>query len=188
VLTQVGASADGGLPLLIGASVTVSLGLAPVFGLTTELIVGSAPPDKAGAASAISETGAQQGGALGIAILGSVGVAVYGGELRRELPADLLAETADMLGAAVDVAHRLSPEIAAVVVDVSRVAFVDGMHAVAGMVAIVAVGLAALAFTALRSQTRGPPARTSGPTRPHRIHRIAAGAHGGVRLPRRLSL
>ncbi|MDQ3811470.1 MAG: MFS transporter, partial [Chloroflexota bacterium] len=86
VLAQVRPSADG-LPLLIAASIIVSLGLAPVFGLTTELIVAAAPPEKAGAASGISETGAELGGALGIAILGSIGVAVYRGGLGRALPA-----------------------------------------------------------------------------------------------------
>src|ERR671914_485782 len=47
-----------------------SLGLAPVFTLTTDLVVGSAPPERAGAASAISETTRELGGALGIAVLG----------------------------------------------------------------------------------------------------------------------
>jgi MFS transporter, DHA2 family, multidrug resistance protein len=154
VLTQVGPSPDS-LPMLIAASVIVSLGLAPVFGLTTELIVGSAPPEKAGAASGISETGAELGGALGIAILGSIGVAVYRGGLRRELPAEVPSEAAaaasDTLGAAVDVAHGLPPEIATALLDVSRVAFVDGMQAVASIVAAVAVALAVLAFAALRS-------------------------------------
>lgn len=50
-----------------------SLGLAPVFTLTTDLVVGSAPPERAGAASAISETIGELGGALGIAVLGSIG-------------------------------------------------------------------------------------------------------------------
>jgi DHA2 family multidrug resistance protein-like MFS transporter len=75
LLTQVPTS-DGLVPLVI-ASVIISLGLAPVFGLTTELIVGSAPPERAGAASGISETGAELGGALGLALLGSIGVAIY---------------------------------------------------------------------------------------------------------------
>jgi DHA2 family multidrug resistance protein-like MFS transporter len=79
LLTQVGVT--GGLPALVTASVIISLALAPVFGLTTELIVGSAPPEKAGSASGISETGAELGGALGIAILGSIGVAIYRGQL-----------------------------------------------------------------------------------------------------------
>ena len=58
-------------------SVVISLGLGPVLSLTTELIVGSAPPERAGAASGISETGAELGGALGISILGSIGIAIY---------------------------------------------------------------------------------------------------------------
>ena len=65
---------------LVGLS---SLGLAPVFTLATDLIVGAAPPERAGAASAISETGAELGGALGIAILGSIGTAVYRGAMAR---------------------------------------------------------------------------------------------------------
>ena len=81
MLSRVG-SIDG-LGLLVASSVVISIGMAPVFGLTTELIVGSAPPERAGAASGISETGAELGGALGIAILGSIGVAIYRGELRR---------------------------------------------------------------------------------------------------------
>src|SRR5262249_58967698 len=84
---QVGGSHDAGLAILVGASLVVSLGLAPVFGSTTDLIVSSAPPERAGAASGISETGAELGGALGIAILGSIGVAVYRGELVASLPA-----------------------------------------------------------------------------------------------------
>ncbi len=84
ILTQVGVS--HGLAALITSSVVISLGLGPVFGLTTELIVGSAPPEKAGAASGVSETAAELGGALGIAVLGSVGVAIYRAELAAALP------------------------------------------------------------------------------------------------------
>jgi MFS transporter, DHA2 family, multidrug resistance protein len=61
VLTQVGGSADADLAILASASLVVSLGLAPVFAATTDLIVGSAPPERAGAASGISETGAELG-------------------------------------------------------------------------------------------------------------------------------
>ena len=110
VLTQVGVT-DGLVPL-IGGSVIISLGLAPVFGLTTELIVGSAPPEQ-GAASGISETGVELGGALGIAIMGSVGVAIYRGELADRLPATVLPEAAaaarDTLGSAAEVAAQLPP-------------------------------------------------------------------------------
>ena len=56
---------DGSLLLIAGASVVISLGLAPVITLATELIVGSAPPEQAGAATGMSETSGELGGALG---------------------------------------------------------------------------------------------------------------------------
>src|SRR6266536_1727814 len=91
VLTQVGRFAGGSddLAILAAASLVVSLGLAPVFTATTDLIVGSAPRERAGAASGISETGTELGGALGIAILGGIGVAIYRGELATNLPAGI---------------------------------------------------------------------------------------------------
>ena len=155
----VGVGATNGLPLLIAASVVISIGLAPVFGLTTELIVGSAPPERAGAASGISETAAELGGALGIAVLGSVGVAIYRGAVGAQLPAavpDAAAEVArDTLGGAVAVAAELPADLGAVVLDVAREAFVAGMHLTSGIAAVVAVGLAALAVISLRGQSLG---------------------------------
>src|SRR5262249_59953216 len=59
-----------GLPILVAGSVVFSLGLAPVDTLATDLAVGATPPERAGAASALSETSAAFGGALGIPILG----------------------------------------------------------------------------------------------------------------------
>jgi MFS transporter, DHA2 family, multidrug resistance protein len=154
VLTQVGASA--GLAPLIAGSVIISLGLAPVFALTTELIVSSAPPERAGAASGISETGAELGGALGIAILGSVGVAIYRGELADRLPAELPAGPAaaarDTLGSAVAVAGELPGRLGAVVLQTAREAFVEGMRISSGIAAVVAVGLAILALVMLRDR------------------------------------
>src|SRR5512132_1798618 len=78
VLTQVGGSHDADLAILAGASLLVSLGLAPVFTATTDLVVSSAPPERAGAASGISETGSELGGALGVAarLPGGLGVAL----------------------------------------------------------------------------------------------------------------
>ena len=77
---------DGLVPVVV-ASIVISFGLGPVFGLTTELVVGSAPPEKAGAASGISETATELGGSLGIAILGSIGVAMYRSTMLGEAPA-----------------------------------------------------------------------------------------------------
>ncbi len=153
MLTQVDTS--GGLPLLIAASVVISIGLAPVFGLTTELIVGSASPERAGAASGISETASELGGALGIAVLGSIGVAIYRGRLTGELPTGVPAEAAaaarDTLGGAVSVARELPAGLGDALLSVAHAAFVDGMQLTALVGAVVAVLLAGLALRALPS-------------------------------------
>jgi MFS transporter, DHA2 family, multidrug resistance protein len=164
VLTQVGAT--GGLVPLVAASVIVSLGLAPVFGLTTELVVGSAPPAQAGAASGISETSAELGGALGIAILGSVGVAIYRGELADHLPAEVPAGSAaiarDTLGSAVAVAAQLPDQLGMVVLETAREAFVQGMQRSSAIAAVVALGLAILALVTLRARPTASPEATKG--------------------------
>jgi DHA2 family multidrug resistance protein-like MFS transporter len=154
LLTQVGTT-NGLLPLVV-ASVVISLGLAPVFGLTTELIVGSAPPERAGAASGISETGAELGGALGIALLGSVGVAMYRGGLESTLLTGLPPEAAtaarDTLGGAVGVASLLPADTAATLLVIARAAFVDGMHVAAAIAGVIGLGLAAFAYVSLRDR------------------------------------
>jgi DHA2 family multidrug resistance protein-like MFS transporter len=61
----------------VTASVLYSGGLAPVFIAVTDLMVGAAPESKAGAAASISETSNEFGGALGIAVLGSVATVVH---------------------------------------------------------------------------------------------------------------
>jgi DHA2 family multidrug resistance protein-like MFS transporter len=145
-----------GLALLIAASVVMSVGLAPVFGLTTELIVGSAPPERAGAATGISETGSELGGALGIAVMGSVGVAVYRSQLTEtvgsSVPADAMAVARDTLGAAVAVAGELPTATGQALLSAAHEAFVGGMHVTALIAAIGAVGVAVMAHIVLRSQ------------------------------------
>ena len=152
ILTQVG-STDGLVPV-VAASIVISLGLAPVFGLTTELIVGAAPPERAGAATGISETGSELGGALGISVLGSIGVAIYRGQIGEGLPAGVPADAAaavrDTLGAATGVAQQLPGELGAAVLDVAHGAFVSGMQVVAVISVAMAFGVAVLTFAALR--------------------------------------
>ncbi|NNH71052.1 MFS transporter [Nocardia uniformis] len=151
MLTQ--ASVNDGPALAVAASLLISLGLAPVFGITTELIVGSAPPEQAGAASGLSETGAELGGALGISILGSLSIAIYRGDL-TDLPVGLSPEASesvrDTLGGAVAVADSLPEQLATAVVDAARDAFVHGVHLTAGIVAVAALVLAAISAVKLR--------------------------------------
>jgi DHA2 family multidrug resistance protein-like MFS transporter len=159
MLTQVPAT-DGLVPL-VAASVVISLGLAPVFGLTTELIVGSAPEERSGAASGISETGAELGGALGIALLGSIGVAIYRGGLANSLPGGVPAQAAnaasETLGGAVGAAGTLPAGIADALLVAARAAFVDGMHVAAAIAAVVGLALATFAFFTLRDEPAAQP-------------------------------
>jgi DHA2 family multidrug resistance protein-like MFS transporter len=152
ILTQVGV--DQGLMAMVVGSVVISIGLAPVFGLTTELIVGTAPPEQAGAASGISETASELGGALGIAVLGSLGVAIYRSELARDLPASVPPAAADAardtLGSALAIAAELPAEIGAILARAAQEAFVVAMQLTSGFAAIVTVFLAAIAVFALR--------------------------------------
>jgi DHA2 family multidrug resistance protein-like MFS transporter len=159
LLAQVGVT--GGLAALIAGSVVISLGLAPVFGLTTELIVGSAPPEQAGAASGISETGAELGGALGIAVMGSIGVAIYRGQLAERLPDSVPAAVAeaarDTLGSATAVAAQLPDELGAAVLQAAREAFVAGMRLSSALAAVIGVALAVLTLVVLRNEEPASP-------------------------------
>ena len=154
LLTQVGVT-SGLVPLIVG-SVVISLGLAPVFGVTTELIVGAAPSEQAGAASGISETAAELGGALGIAILGSVGLAIYRSELADRLPtavpSDVVAAARDTLGSAAAAVAQLPDQLGAAVLAAARAAFVVSMQLSSAIAAGIGLALAALALAALRHQ------------------------------------
>lgn len=99
LVTQVGASTGPGL--LVTGMVLQSLGMAPVFTLANDLIIGTAPPQQAGAASGISETASELGGALGIALLGSLATAVFGAALARETLPQALALAAAICAAIV---------------------------------------------------------------------------------------
>jgi MFS transporter, DHA2 family, multidrug resistance protein len=154
-MTQVAAGA--GMTVLIVSSVVTDLGLALVVTLSTDLIVGSAPPERAGAASAISETGAELGGALGIAILGSIGTAVYRSEIAQAVPADAPAQAAaaarDSLGGAVGAADQLPMGV----LDAATEAFTHGLQVATGTAAVLVAAVAILATLLLRGRAEAVP-------------------------------
>lgn len=154
------AGPQDGLGWVVAASVVVALGMGPVFGLTTELIVGSAPPAKAGAASGISETAAELGGALGIAVFGSVGVAVYRDRLDAlpdGVPADAAATARDTLGGAVEAAAQLPEAVGSALLSQAFDAFVDGMRLTCGLGVVLAAVVAVVALVGLRTPAAAPP-------------------------------
>jgi DHA2 family multidrug resistance protein-like MFS transporter len=152
LLTQV--EAEHGLAVIVVASVILDIGVAPAVTLGTDLIVGTAPPERAGAASGISETGAELGGALGIAVLGSVGIAVYRGQMADAVPADVprdqAASARDTLGGALDAAEQLPDRLGTAVLDAAREAFTHGLQVTAVIAAGVAIATAVMAAVFLR--------------------------------------
>ena len=157
LLTQIGA--ESGLAVLVVASVVYSLGLAPLFTLTNDLIIGVAPPERAGAASAISETGAELGGALSIAVLGTIGTAVYRTQLDNDVPTGVPAEEAeaarDTLGGATAAAESLPARLADSLLDAAHQAFTQGFQIVALTSAMLAAIAAVLAAIILRNVGSG---------------------------------
>jgi DHA2 family multidrug resistance protein-like MFS transporter len=171
MLVGLSANGLGSLLLVAVASVVIAVGLAPVITLATELIVGSAPPEQAGAATGMSETSGELGGALGIAILGSVGTALYRAEVADALPADIPAGVADAardtLGGALTVAQTLPAELAGAVVAAAQTAFIDALHLVAAVAAVGAGVTAVIAAYALRGvAARSGPVDEAAPAAP----------------------
>jgi DHA2 family multidrug resistance protein-like MFS transporter len=152
LLTQVGAGDGPGL--LVAGIVILSLGLAPLFTLAADLAIGSAPPERAGAASGISETSSELGGALGLAILGTVGTAVYRDQTADAFPADVPSHAAgtasDTLAGAVAVADRLPQMHAADVLEPAREAFTQGLQVAATVSGLLVVAAALLVARLLR--------------------------------------
>jgi DHA2 family multidrug resistance protein-like MFS transporter len=120
----------------------------------TDQVVGAAPPERAGAAAALSETGGELGLALGVAIMGSIGAAVYRGDLDQALapglPAEAQEAARDTLGGAVAVATQLPESAAAGFLDTAREAFTHGLQVTAGTSVLVAATTAILVTVVLR--------------------------------------
>lgn len=154
MLTQAGVSS---LLLVVIGWVIISLGFGITFTISTDLVVGSAPPERAGAASALTETGAELGGALGIAVLGSLGMAIYRTKVAAALPATISPEAAktaqDTLGGVVVLAGELGGETGSTLLAIGRAAFTEGLQLTSIIAAVVMAGLAVMAVVVLRNAT-----------------------------------
>jgi MFS transporter, DHA2 family, multidrug resistance protein len=140
--------------LLVFATVILALGLSPMFTLGTELIISSAPAEKAGAASALAETGAEFGGAVGIAVFGSIGVAIYRARmetmLNLEWSSDIQRAAQDTLGGAVASAMQLPTAEQTGLLQAARLAFMEGMQLTSIAGAGVMVLASVLAYKSLK--------------------------------------
>jgi DHA2 family multidrug resistance protein-like MFS transporter len=131
----------------------MAVGIGMVATLATDLVLAGAPPERAGAASGLSESGAEFGGALGIAVLGTAGAAVYRAEVAPAVPPGLPAEVAEpvreTLAGAVVMAERL-PELRESLLEAATAAFVSGLRVATVSAAAVLVCAAVLAGVLLR--------------------------------------
>lgn len=152
ILTGTGAAEGPGL--VFAGLVVLSAGIAPVGTITTDFILGIAPPERAGAASALSETSFELGAALGIAVLGSIVTALYRGAMEAApfegFSASEIADALDTLGGAVAVAKVTAGEHGGLLLDAAREAFVFAFAVSSGVSVLLAVFAAALAAAFMR--------------------------------------
>nr|WP_238992492.1 MFS transporter [Jiangella ureilytica] len=150
VMTQAGAT--GGLGLIVGGLIVATVGLGPGAALTADIVVSSAPPEKAGSAASVSETSGEFGIAFGIAALGSLGTAVYRSDLTvpEGTPADLAAAAQDSLAGASVAAIQLPADVAAPLLDAAREAFMTGLNTVASIGSVAMIAFAVVGVVLFR--------------------------------------
>ncbi len=150
---------------LVALSIAI-LGIGMGFTMTpaTDSIMGSLPLGKAGVGSAMNDTTRQVGGALGVAVLGSIYASSFASSMAgavRGLPAAAAAQASNSIGKAVAIGSHLGPR-GAQLIGAARVAFANSM----GTAVQVAAGVALLG--ALISALFLPAwARESGERHPH---------------------
>jgi DHA2 family multidrug resistance protein-like MFS transporter len=138
--------------VLVGLVAVTVLGVTPTGVLGTDLVVGSVPPERAGSASAVSETAGELGVALGVAAAGSVVTAVYGARLAAELPAGVPAAAQEGLAPALVAAESLPAPAGAELADAARTAFTAAFGAVGWYAAAVLALVVVLTLTVLRDR------------------------------------
>ena len=150
-------NASSGIGLLVAAYVMMGFGVNVAITLTTDTIMGVAPPERAGAASGISETAAELGGALGIALLGSVSTAYYRGAMGAGIPSmiptGVAIDARATIGGAVVSAATLGGERGAELVRIAREAFTQSLSIVAMISAALVLITSAVTIRILRPRT-----------------------------------
>jgi len=128
--------------LIVGAGL-LACGCVGVMTLGNELMLGAIPPERAGAAAAMNETVTELGGALGMAVMGSIGTAVY----RHHLGAGAPTAARSTLGGAVATAAHEPAVAGARLLAEARDAFTASIN----VISIVGAGIMAAAalFTVL---------------------------------------
>jgi EmrB/QacA subfamily drug resistance transporter len=135
-----------GYPYLLVASVIVATGMGLAMAPATDSIMGALPPAQAGVGSAVNDTTRSLGGALGVAVTGSVASSIFAsriGPALTHVPARYATQAKASVGAAVTVGHHAPGSVGQTLVDAARQAFVVGSDR-AMIVAVAAVAIGAI--------------------------------------------
>ncbi|WBQ03401.1 MFS transporter [Kribbella sp. CA-293567] len=146
------AEAAPGYWLLCAALAICGLGAGVSMTLSTDAVVGAVPKERAGAASSVSETAYELGVALGIAVLGSLHIALYRAnlDLPAGLPEQARAAFDESLATGIGYAAQAGEELAAVT-RAGQHAFVEGMQATSLIAAVLLLTAAAVAWRVIPS-------------------------------------
>jgi EmrB/QacA subfamily drug resistance transporter len=147
-------------PLAISLFCLMSIGMGMTMAPATESVMGSLPREKAGVGSAVNDTTRQMGGALGVAIIGSVVSSVYAANVsaiagRFGVTGADLAESRASLGGALGVSAGLGDQAAGYVVAVKD-GFVDALGNGLRISALVILFAAFVAWRFLPARARDP--------------------------------
>ncbi|MFN8039975.1 MAG: MFS transporter [Acidimicrobiales bacterium] len=165
LLSMTGLQVDTSYGGVVIRLMLIALGMAFVMAPATESVMGSLPLAKAGVGSAVNDTTRQVGGALGVAVIGSVLSSTYGTKVAEffagtPAPAQAVDAAKGSLGGAIGVAENLRSlgqgPLADKLLAVANQSFVDALHtgALVAAVATFAGVLVALAFLPARAQAR----------------------------------
>ncbi|MEW1907417.1 MFS transporter [Kitasatospora sp. NPDC085895] len=153
--------------LLLGASfLAVGTAEGVVYTLASDLVLGAAPAEKSGAASAVSETAYELGTALGIALVGSVVTAIYAGAVTVPAGVDAAAgeQARESIGGAVETAAALPGPLGARLLDDAQLAFVHGVNVAAWLSGALLLVAAATGWWLLRTRHGHGPAAPAATT------------------------
>jgi EmrB/QacA subfamily drug resistance transporter len=143
---------------LVRSQVVLALGMGLSMAPATEAIMGSLPPAKAGVGSAVNDTTRELGGALGIAVLGSLFASRYASSLRPDvddLPADVGDAAVDSVAGAAEAAAGIGGPAGDALLGAATQAFVDGLQLAATVGALTAVVGAVVAAVWLPAHATG---------------------------------
>ena len=153
LLLNTGLAVDSAYVQVVWRMMLLAVGMGLVMAPATESIMGSLPLGKAGVGSAVNDTTRQVGGALGVAIVGSVLSSVYGTKIadfmgEAGLPAKAIDGARDGLGSALAIAGKVGGPEGAAIAGQARAAFVEALH---GGAIVASVAAAVGAVVVIRS-------------------------------------